>query len=471
MAATDLTRRMLVPPTVTPPTAPLKPLEFLFTFVRNPLRTLPKAAYQQPFLIHSPTPRLKIAWICDPAVVEDLLLNKHGRFKKNVIEKRILGPVLKEGVLIAEGASWRWQRHAMAPPLRPAELATYVPMMAAAASELIANWRTAVAASGDQQQPFYRAIDRDMVDVTFAIIARTMLAGGEPAEADLIKREGDAYLEHTSWELAYCLLNLPGWLPHPSKWRMHRAAKRIRSAVWAIVRRRRAQPDDHDDLLARLLEARDPESGRLMDEEQVVNNVVTLLAAGHETTAKALTWTLYLLARAPDWQERAREEVQRVAGSGPITADHLDKLDVVERVLKESMRLYPPIIVIARTPSEPLELMGEHFKPGDQLTIPIYCIHRSEYLWDDPDAFDPDRFLPEREKDYPRCQFLPFGGGARICLGMSFAMMEAKVILATILQQAKIHWDGRYEPEPVSRVTLRARHGMPLGVELLTPQA
>lgn len=449
----------LYPPAVTPPASPQKTLDFLFTFVRNPLLTLPLAAYHSPMVVHRPTSRIKVAWVCDPDTIEDILVDKLGRFRKNVIEKRVLGPVLGEGILIAEGASWRWQRRAIAPLMRAADIASYVPAMAQATLEQLAQWR-------EEPGSTIRHVDRAMVDLTFTIIARTMLTGGEPAEADMIKREGERFISRTSWELAYTLLRLPPWVPHPEKWRSRRAARRVRQAVTSIVRRRRTQSEHTDDLLGRLLRAEDPETGQTMNDTQIVDNLATLLAAGHETTAKALTWTLYLLARAPDWQRRARDEVLALAGNTPIQAHHVDQLSVLDRVLKESMRLYPPVIVLARTPAEPLELMGETFRPGDQLTIPIWCLHRHEGLWSDPNRFDPDRFLPEYEKDRPRTQYMPFGAGARICIGMSFALVEAKVILATLLQQAAFEWDGSYVPEPVSRVTLRPRDGMPLRVRM-----
>ena len=464
MPVQEIADAPLYPPAITPPDVPQKPLDFLFTVVRNPLETLPKAAYQQRVLVHRPTSRIKIAWICDPEVIEEILVDKQGRFQKNVVERRVLGPVLGEGVLIAEGPSWRWQRRAMAPLMRAADIATYVPAMAQAAREQIERWRR-------DPDGTVQPIDKDMIDLTFAIIARTMLTGGEPAESELIKHEGDRFISHTSWELAFTLLRLPRWVPHPHKWLSWRTARRVRGAVAAIVARRRKQSEHTDDLLGRLLRATDPETGQSMSDEQVVDNISTLLAAGHETTARALTWTLYLLARAPQWQQRARDEVLRVAGNRPIESHHLDQFDIIERILKESMRLYPPVVVMARTPTEPVELFGEFFKPGDQLTIPIWCLHRNETLWDDPARFDPDRFLPELERDRPRTQFMPFGGGARICIGMSFAMAEAKVVLATLLQHAAFEWDGIYVPEPVSRVTLRPRDGMPLIVRMLDATA
>jgi cytochrome P450 len=203
-----------------------------------------------------------------------------------------------------------------------------------------------------------------------------------------------------------------------------------------------------------------------MSERQLIDNLVTFLAAGHETTAKALTWTLYLLARAPDWQERIRAEAVEVAGKDPIAAGHIDALPVTRAVIKEGLRLYPPAPVMTRVAATRTKLGPETIAPGTLVVIPIYVVHRHRKLWDDPDRFDPDRFRPEREAKYPRTQFMPFGFGPRTCIGMSFAMMEATAILATLVRGAHFGWDGTHLPEPLSRVTLRPRGGMPLAVTL-----
>ncbi|NJM36130.1 MAG: cytochrome P450, partial [Rhodomicrobium sp.] len=221
------------------------------------------------------------------------------------------------------------------------------------------------------------------------------------------------------------------------------------------------------DLLGRLLAARDPETGEPMSMEQLINNLLTLLEAGHETTSRALTWTLYLLARAPDWRERVRAEVTAVCGGGRVAAEHIGALRLTQQVLNESMRLYAPVPVVSRIASRDMEIGGMEI-PRDTFTvIPIYCIHRHRALWSDPDRFDPSRFDPEREAAYPRAQFMPFGAGPRICLGSTFAMAEATAILATLVRGAHFEWDGRHVPEPVSRVTLQPRGGMPLKVTVL----
>jgi cytochrome P450 len=390
-----------------------------------------------------------------PDLVEQVLLGD--RFQKTDVEKRVLGASLGDGILTSNGAHWRWQRRAMAPLFRHQEILTYVPAMVGAADALAARWR--------QDGRRVRAVDTDMIDVTFDVIARTMLTGGVPAEAALIKKEGSAYLAKTSWELAWALLKLPQWLPHPGTWPMRRAARRMRRAVGDIVARRRAEGGTGGDLLGRLLAARNPETDMAMDDDHVVSNLLTLLEAGHETTARALTWTLYLLARAPEWQDRVRAEVLSAAGSGPIEAAHVDRLAVTTRVIKETMRLYPPAPVVVRTPLSDTTLGDVAIRAGAQVVVPIYAIHRHRKLWLDPDRFDPDRFLPEAEKAMPRMQYMPFGAGPRICIGMSFAMVEAVVLLATLVRAARFDWDGRHLPEPVSRVTLRPKGGMPLMVE------
>jgi len=445
----------LYPPTVVAPERPLALSRALISYVRNPLHVVSRPVYEEPMVVFEPAPGRMVVWVTRPDLVEQVLLTE--KFDKTDVEKRVLGGSLGDGVLTAKGAHWRWQRRAMAPLFRHQEILAYVPEMSGAAEMLAAQWRR----DGRRM----RAVDTDMIDVTFDVIARTMLKGGVPAESELIKREGTAFLANSSWELAWTLLKLPTWLPHPATYPMRRAARRLRRAVGDIVTRRRAEGADSSDLLGRLLAARNPETGEPMDDEHVISNLLTLLEAGHETTARAPTWTLYLLARAPEWQERVRAEVMAVAGSDPIGPAHLPQLATTDRVVKEAMRLYPPAPVISRTPIADTEFNGVTIRAGTQVVIPIYAIHRHRKLWSDPDRFDPDRFLPEHEKALKRTQFMPFGAGPRICIGMSFAQVEAVALLATFVRAARFDWDGRHLPEPISRVTLRPKGGMPLLVE------
>jgi cytochrome P450 len=449
----------LYPPSVTPPELPLSLPRFLARFVRNPLRGLPRAVYEQPLVVYK-RGRAALVWVTDPALVERILLHDQEQFSKTPLEKRVFAGTLGDGILTSEGASWRWQRRTAAPLFRPADLFNYLPAMVEAAEAQLVRWRHA----GDGVQP----IDQDMTVATFDVIARTMFSGDAMAEAAIIQRAGSEFLGKTSWEVAAGMVRLPTWVWHPGKSVMRRAARELRDAVAAMLERRDAAGADSGDLLDRLRHVRDPETGAAMSQKQLIDNLLTFLVAGHETTAKALTWTLYLLARAPHWQERVRAEVVSVAGQSGLAPEHLDRLVLTRQVLKESMRLYPPAPVMTRITRSEVELGSSKIGANVLIIIPVFAVHRHRLLWDDPNRFDPQRFTSEREAALRRTQFMPFGFGQRTCIGMSFAMMEATAILATLVRAARFAWDGRHAPEPISRVTLRPKGGMPLAVTLIT---
>lgn len=449
----------LYPPAVEAPDGPLTLWQFLRQFPKNPLRGVPKQAYHDDIFVYG-IGSIVYVWVTGPEFVEQVLVRHAADTVKTPQEKRVFGRMVNNSVLTADHDDWRWQRRALAPLFRHADLLAHVPAMATAARSLTERW----AAAG----PGTRAIDKDMTDVTFDVLLTTLLTGSKPSEAASIIEAGERYLLKSPWELTAALLGLPRWVPHPGSWTMARAAADMRKAVGAIVDRRTAagpgSAEAATDLLGRLIAARDPETGQPMTRDLVIDNLATLLEAGHETTAKATTWTLYLLARATAWQERVREEVRAVVGDGPVRPEHVAGLEVTTRVLKESMRLYPPAPVLARLVVNPFQLGAHRFEKGTQLVMPLYCIHRHRKYWDDPDRFDPDRFLPARTEGMPRTQYMPFGAGPRICIGQSFAMIEAVTLLATFVRAARFDWDGSHLPEPISRVTLRPSGGMPLRV-------
>jgi cytochrome P450 len=454
--APDQSASGLYPPTVRCAPHPLPLHRFLLRFVRNPLTGLPQAVYEDGIVAFD-NGRAVIAWVSDPALIEQVLLHRAAQFPKTALEKRVFEITLGDGILTSQGASWRWQRRTAAPLFRPADLTGLVPAMSAAAEAQLARWAASPAGT-------VQAIDRDMTETTFRVISATMFAGSADREADLILRAADKALSSISWDIAAAIARVPGWLWYPGKRGRRRAGEQLRAAVAAILARRRAEGLMGDDLLARLARAQDPETGAPMSEKQLIDNLVTFLAAGHETTAKALTWVLYLLARAPEWQARLREEVGRVAGSGPVDAEHLDRLTTTRAVLEEAMRLYPPVPVLTRQTASTLTLGGQTLPEGANVVIPVYAVHRHRRLWDNPDRFDPDRFSPARRSRILRTQFMPFGFGPRTCIGAAFAMMEGVSILATLVRGAALEWDGRHLPEPLSRVTLRPKGGMPLRV-------
>jgi cytochrome P450 len=446
----------LYPPRIVPPARPLGLARFLATFVRNPLRVLPEAVYREP-LVQYQGRRILITWVTDPELVKVVLLEKRDSFTKTPVEKRVLGRLLGNGILTSDGPEWRWQRLTAAPLFRPAEVAALVPAMTAAAEGVLDAWRQAAPGT-------VHRVDLDMTRATFRVITDTMLPGGGILTREVFERANANYLRTISWPIAYALLRLPEWIPYPGRGAMRQAEQRMRLAVHDLVRSRRAEPRQGVDLLAQLMRARNPDTDQPMSDTQLVDNLLTFLLAGHETTARALAWSLYLLARAPEWAQRLAREIDEVAGTAPIDAAHLNRLVLVTRFVKEAMRLYPPAPVLTRIAQDAVELGGVRLGPGSLIVMPVYAIHRHRRLWADPDRFDPDRFLPEREATHSRYQYMPFGAGPRVCIGGAFAMMEATAMLATLVRGARFDIMPGHVPVPVSRVTLRPGGGMPLKV-------
>ncbi|MEZ5669917.1 MAG: cytochrome P450 [Alphaproteobacteria bacterium] len=446
-----------VPWSPEPPERPMPFLKGITTFLRNPLETIPALAYREP-IVHARGVR-DVFWVCDPSLVKDVLLDRRELFPKDLLGRRVLGPIVGDGILTAEGQSWRWQRQTVAPLFRHADLLGYVPAMVAGADVAVAAWRATPPGTRHQ-------VDADMTRATYHVISNTVLAGGGDKVGEALGVKAERYGHGLQWSLAYAAVGVPEWAPRPLRRMMRRREALVRGAVLEIVRQRRQEAAGPDDLLARLMAATEPDTGRRMTDDELTDNLLTFLVAGHDTTAKALAWTLYLLARAPAWQQRVFAEVAAVVGDGPVAGDHIDRLAVTRQVLKESLRLFPSVPVMTRMAAEDVELGGRQVPKGTIVGIPIYAIHRHQALWDRPEAFDPARFAPEREKAHDRYQFMPFGGGPRVCVGGAFAMIEATAILASVVRAARFDWPRGPDPVPLSRIVLTPKHGIPLKVTL-----
>jgi cytochrome P450 len=447
------------PPRITPPAKPLGRLSFMATFVRNPLQVVPQAAYQEDFVSSGSTGSQRI-WITAPALIKAVLLDQREKFQK-LTQIRLLSPVLGRGILTSEGADWKWQRQASAPMFRQQDLADFVPAFVRATEGLLAKWRGTP--PGSMQR-----VDVDMTQATFNVISATLLPSADDTVAPAVAHSVGVFQRSTGWGQLYAAMKAPRWLPRPGIVSGRRAVVSLRAAVATMIRERRAAGGnggtEPDDLMHRLIAARDPETGQSMNDEQLIDNLLTFYLAGHETTAKALTWTLYLLARSPEWTAMLEDEIARVTGGAAVAGEHIDRLVLVQQVVKESMRLFPPVPLMSRQAVADTRLDGHDIKAGASVLMPIYAIHRHARRWTDPDVFDPERFAPEREAEIPRYQYMPFGAGPRICIGMAFALMEATAMLATLLQHARFAPVAGHEPFPIARVTLVPRGGMPLKV-------
>jgi len=448
---------LLTPPRVIPPAKALGRLAFLRGFVRNPLQVLPRAVYEEDFVAFGSV-KAPRAWVTSPALIKAVLLDEREKFRK-LTQIRLLGPLLGKGILTSEGAEWKWQRQASAPMFRPQELAGFVPAFVRAAEDTLARWRAKPPGS-------VHAIDNDMTRATFDVVAATLLPSADEAFAVTMQGSVRSLQRFGAWGILYASMNLPSWSPYPGMFAHARAVRTLRATVRALVRARRDARDPPDDLMRRLIAASDPETGRAMGDEQLVDNLLTFYLAGHETTAKALTWTLYLLARSPEWTAKLEREIDEVTGGAEIRAEHVEKLVLAQQVLKESMRLYPPVPMMSRQAVADAEIDGHAIRAGTSILMPIYAIHRHARRWEHPDEFDPERFSPARETAIPRYQFMPFGAGPRVCIGMPFAMIEATAILATFLREARFSLAHDEEPTPIASVTLIPKGGMPLKVSM-----
>jgi cytochrome P450 len=454
---------LLYLPRVVPLERPVGALSSFAGMLRNPLRMLPAAVYEEEMVFGRRAGR-PICWVTEPSLIKTVLLDRNDIFQRTHSTQRVLGPLLGNGIFTADGADWKWQRRTAAPVFRYSDVLSFVPTIAGAAERLLADWREG--ANG-----LVRDIERDMTLVTFDVISRTLLPDGDAHVMPLIANSTFDSEKPLRWQVAYAIFGLPSWMPYPAKRRMESVTRRLRSSLAALVAERRASPTVKDDLLQRLANAKDPENGVQMSDELLIDkllidNLLTFFLAGHETTAKALTWTLYLLARAPYWENQIREEIRRVAGDGPIKSEHIDKLVITTQVLKESMRLYPPLPAALRQPIVDTELAGVPIKSGTVVVVPIYAIQRHRRYWSDPDRFDPARFAQENETKMSRYHYMPFGAGARICIGMAFALVEAITILATLVRTASFATKPGHEPEPLHRATLRPSGGMSLTVRI-----
>ncbi len=448
---------VLYPPKLVPPARMPGALEFLRLILKEPLLSVPPDAYHEPVVIRRWPMRL--AYACHPATVRDVLVDRRADFdEKPSIQRYVLGPLLGNGILLAEGADWRWQRQTAAPMFRHAEILNYVPIMSAAAENVVERWRAS-------EGPVHM-IDVDMTRATYDVIARTILVGGSEKITETTEEDGPGYNRGFPLAVAFGLMNAPSWLPRPGRSAMNKRDAKLRRIVAEMVDQA-ASEDDRADLLARLRTARNPDTDRPIEKERLIDNVLTFLLAGHHTTAMALTWALYVIACAPEWEERMLDEIESIVPEGPVAKEQVDKLVVVQQVIKEAMRLFPPVPVLSRIALRDSELAGRAIAKGTIINIPVYAIHRHRRVWEDADRFDPTRFAPENEKKLASCQFLPFGAGPRVCIGMSFAMIEATVFLATMIRAARFELVSEdYRPVPTSRVVLTPKDGLPLTVTL-----
>jgi cytochrome P450 len=434
-------------------TKPMSILQSLASARRNVLSILPEIATRQPMV----SGKTGIRWhmVMDPTALKRVLRDNLANYPKSGVTKTLLRSAIGNSLFIAEGAHWQWQRRATAPTFSLRNVRALGPVMTRAAE---ATCDRLNATSGRPSD-----IYAQMVTTTFQVISDVTLSGDSEFDPETVHKAIDAYIASAGRVTLADILGLPGWVPRGGWFKSRKAlADMRRIADSTIEARRRSGPRETPDLLDHLLAAQDPETGRKMTTPELRDNLLTFIVAGHETTALTLSWALYLCAFDPERQERARAEAQSVLSSRAATQDDLAALPYTTAIIEEALRLYPPAALVSRTARAKDTLCGREINPGDTVMIPIYTLHRHHMLWDDPDAFQPERFLNGHGPE--RFAYLPFGDGPRICIGQSFAMQEAVIILATLLSRFKFSLTDT-QPEPVMILTLRPEGGVWLHAE------
>ena len=426
-------------------------------FWRNIIETFPRTAYEEA-TTRITTPFFDILFVCDPELIEDILVRRVDTFGRDVMMRRAFAPFLgKTSIFLAEGMDWRWQRRAAAPIFRNEVLLSFVPVFAEMATRQISRWQS----SGDGPIE----VGAGMLRTTFDVIVETMLGGSETLKFERCAQALSDALETASWHYILAMFSAPAWMPFPGQRRANKAHNYFYREIDKVVAARRANAAPRRDLIEHLMAARDPDTGRAMSNVEVVMNLLSFINAGHETTTVALTWTLWLIARSEALQQQLCDEVRMIAGDEPINAGHLERLEYCRRAIQESMRLYPPVPALVRRVKVDTRL-GEHdLKASTQIVVPIFALHRHVRLWENPNTFDLDRFAPERAKGRARCTYLPFSAGPRVCIGGSFAMVEAVVILATLVRAFRFRTVPNFRPKPLARVSLRPEGGIPLFIQ------
>lgn len=405
--------------------------------------------------------------VTDPAAVKRVLQDNADNYGRNTRSVAALRETLGEGLLTTTGPSWWRNRRLAQPAFHKQRLGGFAGTMTEAASAFADR----VLELGEKGAAF--DIVPELLRLTLRILGRCLFERDLTDEADAIGGAVGVVLHHTIEKLGK-LVPIPGTIPTPKNLRFRAALRALDRVVLSVIDERRQAGADRGDLLSMLLAARDEETGEGLGDHQLRDEVMTLLLAGHETTAMALSWTFYLLSLHPAQRRTLEDELARVLAGRPPRLEDVPRLRYARMVLDESMRLYPPAWVITRSAGADDELGGFRIPVGSNVLLSSYVVHHNPALWEDPEGFDPERFAPEQTgpRDAgadgsepaagtrPRYAYFPFGGGPHLCIGAGFAMMEATLVLATVAQRLRFDLEpGRpVSIEPL--VTLRPTPGI-----------
>ena len=422
-------------------------------FRHNPIRFLERMAAVYGELVQVRMGPQDIYLLNHPDYIRDLLVTHNDRFVKSRILQRAK-TLIGEGLLTSEGKFHLRQRRLSQPAFHRDRLVGYSSVMADLASD-----------ARDHIQPGEINMDRDMMRLTLAIVAKTLFNADVKADAGAIARALTDVVE------SFDIMMLPfseyleriPFLPFSRK--LINARRTLDAIIYRFITERRESGRDEGDLLSMLLMAQDEDDGSTMTDQQVRDEALTLFLAGHETTANALTWTWYLLSQHPEVEARMHAEIDGVLEDRLPGFNDYPSLPYTEMVFAESMRLYPPAWSVGRRSIVKHEVGGYEIPAGAIFVASQWVMHRNPKYWPDPGRFDPERFRPEAKEGRHKFVYFPFGGGPRVCIGERFAWLEGVLILATMARKWRFRLVPGHRAEPHALITLRTRYGMRMVAE------
>lgn len=452
------------PPAPVPRSVPPSRLEIIRTVLRNPLELWGEPSYTLPWVdVKFFNQRTLI--VNDPGLIRHILVDNAANYEMPQIRRLILRPILRDGLLTAEGEVWKRSRKAMAPVFTPRHAKGFAAQMLRKSKDFLKRYEQAVSA------PFISNVATDMTELTYDILSETLFSGDIATGPGGFAESVDNLLHRMGRIDPMDLLLAPSWVPRLTRIGGKRVMEEFRGVVSRTMEQRRrkmatggdAAPED---FLTLLLKLEKPDG---LTTDEISDNILTFIGAGHETTARALAWTLYCVANSPSVREEMEAEIDAVLATGADPVDWLERMPHVRASFEEAMRLYPPAPSINRAAIADdrwVSATGESVDIPAGITILImpWTLHRHKLYWEKPRAFMPERFLPENRGKLDRFQFLPFGAGPRICIGATFALQEAVIALAVLMQKFRFDVTSQTRAWPVQRLTTQPQGGLHLKV-------
>jgi cytochrome P450 len=433
--------------------------------LRNPLAVWGEPSYEDKWIFTTFLNERTLI-VNDPGLIRHVLVENAANYRFGTVRQLIIRPILRDGLLSAEGEVWKRSRKAMAPVFAPRNLARFARTMQQTTEAFCTRFDRA-AASGET-----RDMARDMTDLTFEVLSATLFSGGIVGHSDHFSRDVEELLHSMGRVDPFDVLKLPPWIPRLTRLGGRKLLQRFRNIVDQTMAQReallRSGAEVPEDLLTLLLRQEHPEG---LTREEIKDNIITFIGAGHETTARALGWTLFCLASsAPDMDVVQAEIDQFFAKPQPPPEEWLAHLPKTRAAFDEAIRLYPPAPIISRAAIADDHYGSLKIEAGTTVLVLPWTLHRHRTLWDEPNAFLPQRFWPENRDKIDRYQYLPFGAGPRICIGAAFAMQEAVIILAILLHRFTFTCTPDCKPWPVQKLTTQPEGGIPMTIARRQPQ-